>query len=173
MTKDLDENWKCLSLIEAEDKILKFKPDQGGKVKAQVSLSLIGKLYTSNSFNFEALKQTIQNIWKPSQGLLIIDLDHNLFAFQSFSARDRDYTLEEGPWAFNEHVLLLKELDINEQPSNIEFTIARFWVNLRPLMSMRNLKAALTEVNIDEVPIEVGGELAKGKRTMHSIVSMG
>ncbi|KAJ8441641.1 hypothetical protein Cgig2_019775 [Carnegiea gigantea] len=40
---------------------------------------------------------------------------------------DKDYVLEEGPWAFDGHVLLLKELDIHEQPSKIEFTSARFW----------------------------------------------
>jgi len=54
-----------------------------------------------------------------------------------------DYALEEGPWAFDGDVLLLKELDIHEQPSKIEFTSAHFWLKIYELpMSMRNLKFA-------------------------------
>ncbi|KAJ8427990.1 LOW QUALITY PROTEIN: hypothetical protein Cgig2_028000 [Carnegiea gigantea] len=141
MAGELVDDWKRLSLTEAEDEIIEFEPEQGEEVHAQPSLCLIEKLHTSNVFNPEALKQTMPNVWKPSHGLVIMDLDHNLFAFQFFSLGDMDYMLEEGPWAFDGHVLLLKELDIHEQPSKIEFTSARFWVKIYDLpMSMQNLK---------------------------------
>ncbi|KAJ8448926.1 hypothetical protein Cgig2_030782 [Carnegiea gigantea] len=91
MADDLAEKWKRLNHTEVEDDVNEYQPDQGDEVQAQVSLCLVGKLYTSNSFNPEALKQTIRNIWRPSHGLVITDLDHNLFAFQFFSASDRDY----------------------------------------------------------------------------------
>ena len=58
----------------------------------------------------------IPNIWTPSHGLVITNLDHNPFAFQFFSIGDLDYVLEESPWAFDSDVLLLKELGIHEQP---------------------------------------------------------
>ena len=122
MAEDLADEWKRLSLTEAEDEILEFEPEQGEEVQPQATLCLIGKLHTSNTFNPEALKQTMRNVWKPSHGLVITDLDHNLFAFQFFSTEDMNCVLEEGLWAFGGHVLLLKELDIHEQPSKIEFT---------------------------------------------------
>ncbi|KAJ8433134.1 hypothetical protein Cgig2_004872 [Carnegiea gigantea] len=90
-----------MSLIEVED---------------EVSLCLIGKLNTQSSFNPEALKQTMQNIWRPSQGLVITNLDVHLFAFQFFPIGDKDFVLGGGPWAFEGHILLLKNLDVNEQP---------------------------------------------------------
>ncbi|KAJ8436283.1 hypothetical protein Cgig2_023334 [Carnegiea gigantea] len=133
MAGELVDDWKRLSLTEAEDEIIEFEPEQGEEVQAQASLCLIRKVHTSNVFNPEALKQTMRNIWKPSHGLVIMDLDHNLFAFQFFSSGDMDYVLEEGPWAFDDHILLLKELDIHEQPSKIEFTSARFWVKIYDL----------------------------------------
>ena len=108
MADDLARDWKKLSLTEAEDEVIEFDHDQGDDVNAQVSLRLIGKLNTKNSFNPEALKQTTRNIWRPSQGLVITDLELDLFAFQFFSTGDRDCVLEEGPWAFDGYLLLLK-----------------------------------------------------------------
>ena len=36
--------------------------------------------------------------------------------------------LNEGPWAFNGHLLLLKEITDLEQPADVTFDIARFGV---------------------------------------------
>ena len=70
-------------------------------------------------------------------------LDQNLFALQFFSIGDKEYVLEEGPWAFDSHIMLLKELDPNMLPSKIEFTIAHFWIKIYDLpMSWRNHKFA-------------------------------
>ena len=81
----------------------------------------------------------MKNIWRPSQGLVIIDLDHNLFAFQLLSPGDKDFMLKKGHWAFDGQLLLLKTLEPNEQPLKIEFNSAIFWI--LP-MNMRNMKFA-------------------------------
>lgn len=143
MEAELLDDWKRLSLTEAEDEVIKFVSDDTENVQAQVSLCLVGKLHTTSVFNLEALKQTMKNIWRPSHGLVMTDLDQNLFALQFFSIGDKEYVLEEGPWAFDGHILLLKELDPNVQPSKIEFNTTRFWIKIYDLpMSWRNRKFA-------------------------------
>jgi len=57
----------------------------------------VGKLLTKNSFNAEALKNTLRNAWRSVNGLIVKDLNTNLFAFQFFSEADRDFALNEGP----------------------------------------------------------------------------
>ena len=74
------------------------------------------------------MKSIFCNIWKLSKGLIIRELDSNLFAFQFFAAADRDYVLNEGPWAFDGSLLLLKQMTGLEVPSEVVFSIARFWV---------------------------------------------
>jgi len=66
MEADFLDGWKCLSLTEVEDKVIGFVADETEDVKAQVSLCLVGKLNTRSSFNPEALKQTMKNIWRRS-----------------------------------------------------------------------------------------------------------
>ncbi|KAJ8422715.1 LOW QUALITY PROTEIN: hypothetical protein Cgig2_003261 [Carnegiea gigantea] len=54
-------------------------------------------------------------------------LDKNLFSFQFFLSTDKEFVLNEGPWAFDGHLLLLKEITGVEQPSDVNFDKARFW----------------------------------------------
>ena len=76
MANDLESDWKKLNLAEANDEVINFDPDQEDDVQAQVSLCLIGKLNTKNPFNIEAMKQTMHNVWRLSQGLVITELEH-------------------------------------------------------------------------------------------------
>ncbi|KAJ8426994.1 hypothetical protein Cgig2_033852 [Carnegiea gigantea] len=55
-------------------------------------LSLIGKLYTTNTFNIGAMKSTFKNVWKPARRLVIKELDQNLFIFEFFSKVDKEAT---------------------------------------------------------------------------------
>ena len=49
-------------------------------------------------------------IWKPEKGVVIRDLDSNLFAFQFFSLADKEHMLNEGLWSFDGKILLLQEV---------------------------------------------------------------
>ncbi|KAJ8437736.1 hypothetical protein Cgig2_009451 [Carnegiea gigantea] len=75
--------------------------------------------------------------------MVITDLDQNLFVFKFFSHSDKDFVMEEGPWAFDGHVLLLREIDANEQPSKIKFSTVCFWLKIHDLpTNMRSRKFA-------------------------------
>ena len=93
-----------------------------------MALCLLGKFHTEHSFNIGAMKTVMKNVWKPAKGVIIKALDWNLFLFQFFAMTDKDYVVNEGPWAFNGSILLLKELTGLEQPSEVVFTKARFCV---------------------------------------------
>ncbi|KAJ8451421.1 hypothetical protein Cgig2_017812 [Carnegiea gigantea] len=74
------------------------------------------------------MKTVLKNVWKPSKGVIIRDLNKNLFAFQFFSTADKDFVLNEGPWAFDGNILLLTTIAGFEQPSEVQFTNARLWI---------------------------------------------
>lgn len=60
--------------------------------------------------------------------MIVKDLNTNLFAFQFFLETDRDFALNEAPWAFDGSILLLKQMIEFEQPSEMIFSRVRFWV---------------------------------------------
>ncbi|KAJ8441183.1 hypothetical protein Cgig2_024912 [Carnegiea gigantea] len=114
-----------LKLTVEEEEILEFEEDVDEEKADQIAPSLIGKLHTVNSFNIGAIKATFKKVWKPARGLVIKKLNQNLFLFQFFSNADKVAMMNEGPWAFNNHTLLLKELTGMEKYSDVVFDTTR------------------------------------------------
>lgn len=62
----------------------------------------------------EVVKNIMRFVWKSSKGLVVRDLENNLFVFYFFSFFDRRRVLEEGFWFFDGYFYLLKEMRRNE-----------------------------------------------------------
>ncbi|KAJ8423987.1 hypothetical protein Cgig2_009195 [Carnegiea gigantea] len=123
MALDLKKEWGKLKLevLDADD-------TSSNHLDFQIALCLVGNLLTKTTFNADSLKNTLRNAWRPVNGLIVKDLNTNLFAFQFFSETDRDFVLNKGPWAFDVSVLLLKQMIGLEQPSEMNFSKANFWI---------------------------------------------
>ena len=124
----LEEVWQNLTLTEEEEKVLIVDDDEDIANDEQIALCLLGRLYTDLSFNACAMKTVLRNVWRPTKGIVIRDLDTNLFVFQFFNPSDKEYVLNEGPSACDGHLLLLKQMTGLEIPSEVVFTTAHFWV---------------------------------------------
>jgi len=105
----LEEIWNRLKLTEVEEEVAVFEEEGPLKKAEEIELSLIGKLLTTQNFNGKVMKTVFKNIWKPSKGMIVCEMDENLFLFRFFSKKDKDYVLKEGTWAFDRYILLLKE----------------------------------------------------------------
>ncbi|KAJ8422345.1 hypothetical protein Cgig2_006315 [Carnegiea gigantea] len=112
MAGNLEEAWSRLSLTEEEAMFVEFKEETLVEKKEEIALSLLRRLLTDSSFNPSVMKNVLKSIWKPSKGLF-------------FSATDKKYVLDEGPWAFNGNFLLIKEWTGLEQTLEIKFTYVK------------------------------------------------
>ncbi|KAJ8434216.1 hypothetical protein Cgig2_029740 [Carnegiea gigantea] len=101
MASTLDSALSKMKLTDVKEERLDFDKPLAKNVDTQIALCLMGKL----------VLKTIKNIWKPQKGVLVSELSKNLFSFQFFSHIDKEAVLNEGPWAFDGHILLLKQLD--------------------------------------------------------------
>lgn len=57
----------------------------------------------------------------------------NLFIFKFFHDLDVERVLDDGPWTFNQHVLLLKKLDMSEQLKDITLSDLFIWLQIYDL----------------------------------------
>ncbi|KAJ8426626.1 hypothetical protein Cgig2_016069 [Carnegiea gigantea] len=137
MATRLEEAWQNLKLTAGEEQVITTEEDDDTTSGELISLYLLGRLHTSNSFNLRAMKSVLRNVWKPSKGLVMRDLDSNLFIFQFFFAADRDFVLNEGPWAFDGYILLLKQITRLEVPSEVEFRSGHFWVKAYDILEKK------------------------------------
>ncbi|KAJ8435105.1 hypothetical protein Cgig2_001980 [Carnegiea gigantea] len=117
-------------MLMEEEQVVVYEEDESEEPIEKISWCLWGKLLTENFFNPWAMKPVLKNIWKLARGVIIRELDKNLFSFQFFSSVDKEHVLNEGPWAFDGHLLLLKEITGLEQPTDVEFDTTRFLVKV-------------------------------------------
>ena len=130
-------DWGKLKLTTEEEEAEEYVEDIPEERMQEIALSLLGKFLTPSTISPKAMKAVMQSVWRPSKGMVVKELDKNLFLFQFFSGKDKDFALNEGPWAFDGHLLILKEWRGTEQLSEITFDKARFWVKAYDVLTIR------------------------------------
>ncbi|KAL8473347.1 hypothetical protein ACS0TY_030250 [Phlomoides rotata] len=96
-------------------------------------LCLIINVLTGKPLNAYDFLKTMKKVMKPANRSTAKEVGHNLFSFQFRSKADLRDVLTMEPWHFDKHLLVLKELDMGEQPSTSQLQHTPFWICLYDL----------------------------------------
>lgn len=80
--------------------------DEGGKIAAGC---LIGKVLTSRNVNKESLKVALQQAWQNIREVKVENLEENVFMFKFGAEVDKKRVLINGPWHFNNALIVFTE----------------------------------------------------------------
>lgn len=111
-----------------------------------VSLCLLGKLWTNRPYNMYGLFETMKKLWCPTKGMICRDMGANLLSFQFHSKRDLERVVAMEPWHFNKHVLVLKPITNETQPSQMKFDKTQFWIRLYDVPMMGRSEVCLKQI---------------------------
>ncbi|KAH9752557.1 CCHC-type domain-containing protein [Citrus sinensis] len=144
---EINNGYAHISLAEEEDGGLIVEGDagnEGGPASIDFRFCLVGRFLTDKVINFPAMKNTMASVWRPGKGVCIKDLSPSLFLFQFFHEVDVKRVIDSCPWTFDQHILLVKRLEENEQPRNVPLYFTSFWTQVYNLpigfMSAKILK---------------------------------
>lgn len=129
--KNLDEAYANLSLNNDDDEglILEDIPNNGGQ--DGMDRCLVGRFVTSRRVNFIAMQDTLSSIWRPVKGVFMEETDQpNMFLFKFFHDRDMQRVLDDGPWTFNQQVLVIKKFNAEEQLKDVKLSELFMWVQI-------------------------------------------
>uniref|UniRef100_A0A803KRS5 DUF4283 domain-containing protein n=1 Tax=Chenopodium quinoa TaxID=63459 RepID=A0A803KRS5_CHEQI len=148
MAEDLLSDFEKIKLNEEESKVIGDQSveleDEG--TKNQIALSMVGKLLTSKPFNAEAMKRTLKSVWRLHDKVVIKTVEMNLFVFQFFREKDKEKVLDGCPWFFDGKLLVLKEVNGEEQPSEVTFNHTPLWIRLLDVPFSKRNRKTLTEI---------------------------
>lgn len=100
-------------------------------IKEGTKRCLVGSFVTNRKINIMAMQDTLASIWRPVKGVFIEEKNRtNMFLFKFFHDRDLQRVLEDGPWTFNQQVLLLKKFNVDEQLKDIKLSELYIWVQV-------------------------------------------
>lgn len=79
------------------------------------------------------MKHRMACIWQPGCRMAIKDLGLKMFLFRFYHHVDVKKVLDGGPWSFNNHLLLVHEMKLGEDPMDIPLHLTAIWVHVYKL----------------------------------------
>lgn len=115
---------------ESEEEASEWVDEGNEDEEDQISLGLIGKLWSERSLNPTAFMTTIKNVWVTQYDVYINMIGRNLYQFQFYHWRDKEKVLAGQPWHFDKVALLLAETDAARTPSELQIFSLPIWVRI-------------------------------------------
>ncbi|XP_031097099.1 uncharacterized protein At4g02000-like [Ipomoea triloba] len=104
---------------------------------------LVGKLLIEKTTRFNFFRDTMASVWRPKKGMMAREVSSNLYLFYFVHEIDINKVLNNGPWSYDQSLLLLKQIEPNTSPHGILLTHADFWVQAYNIPSgMQTTKTA-------------------------------
>lgn len=152
-----------LRLTKEEEEEITITTKSRADLLEECNLSLFGRLLTDRHQNQRALKNTLRSAWKMGSDLQIVEVGNNILQFKFNSEFQLQWVERNGPWNFENNLLLLCRWRKGLSASNINFTHSPFWVQIWGL--------PFEHMSLD-VGKELGNSLGKfiesDRRTGHS-----
>ncbi|XP_057247549.1 uncharacterized protein LOC130589924 [Beta vulgaris subsp. vulgaris] len=129
MADDIVSRVSNLKITADEDTMVEFLENPNSETD-DFELTLVGKMLTVRTYNFDPMKKTLNQIWAISRGALFRSIENGLFVVRFASKRDKDKVMAGRPWTFDQNLVMLQEIEDDIQPSEIVLKRCPFWVRL-------------------------------------------
>ena len=138
MAEELEELCRRMHLSDHEKTHSRLRRETVAESKRETQFSILFKLLTTRQFNGEALKGTIRNLWAAAGGIIIRDIEDNLFMAVFTRREDMDRVFVQSPWTFDKKLIQIVRFDGDLQPAEISFKYSAFWIRVfnLPIKSM-------------------------------------
>ena len=130
MADDVATGLGKMKLTSDEEEVIPIYDEGRLEALESCSLSLIGKFLTCKPFNKRAAKNTLRRAWGLENSLQIIEVGPNLFQFKFQSEIDMVQIIQDGPWSFDNQLLLLRRWQKGMTVENIELEHASLWIQI-------------------------------------------
>ncbi|XP_062166157.1 uncharacterized protein LOC133872604 [Alnus glutinosa] len=131
---------------------------------------LIGCLMSDRKIRKEALCTLMARLWRMEGEVVFKELYDNIWLLEFSTTSDKKRVQEGSPWLFDRSVLVLKEVDENISPLQMDFSKSPFWIQIHdlPLVCMNRevgLKIGASIGEVEDVKVSGdGGGWSRGLR---------
>lgn len=141
MDDDILVRCSALKITEDEENVVSVDDIWTDDINPSMELSVFGKVMPRRTYNFEAFKRTMNQIWAISKDALFRSIENGLFVILFATKRDRAKVLEGPPWMFDQNLITMDEINGGLRPSEISLDWSPFWVRLYNLPMTQDRKA--------------------------------
>nr|POE50650.1 hypothetical protein CFP56_00108 [Quercus suber] len=141
-----------LQLTKEEEEGIQITAASRAECLEECHLSLFGKLLSDRQQNLRALKSTLRSVWKMGSDLRIVDVGNDILQFKFNSKYQMEWVEKNGPWNFDNNLLLLCRWKKGLTVTNIVFSHSSFWVQIWGVPF---------ELRVEETGRDIGNRMGK------------
>ena len=119
-----------LQLTKEEEEGIQLSNPSREEWLEECHLSLFGKLLSDRKQNQRALKSILRSAWRMGSELRIVEVGNDIFQFKFNSKHQLEWVEKNGPWNFDNNLLLLSRWRKGLTATNICFSHSPFWVQI-------------------------------------------
>lgn len=149
---------------DAKERAVTIIPEEKDRGKHRIERVVVGKIFARRPINRDTLHFNLPKILR-SWGRTEVDIvGHNLFVVSFSLETDKMTTLEEGTWHFYNSLMILKQTEAMQTPTDVVFDEVSMWVQFHnvPLTCMEESIIRRMRERVGRVE---EGELNLGKTT--------
>lgn len=90
---------------------------------------------TEKNVNMKVMKTKLADIWKPTMGINIKELEQGIYLFQFYHKKDMLWVQNGGPWMFDNAMLCNDVIPPGEDPLKIPLWFLNIWIQIHELLS--------------------------------------
>ncbi|KAK2408416.1 hypothetical protein QL285_043929 [Trifolium repens] len=127
------EDMANLSLNGGEDEGFDFAFEEDEEAVEDLRWCLIGRFLCERTIHVNSMMVRMANIWQPVKGVTIKEVKAGLFLFRFNHQLDMEEVLKNGPWTFDNNLLIMERVLIGTQIESIPLFHTDFWVQIHGL----------------------------------------
>lgn len=117
-------------MLEEEAEESEVQGEEGPVEVANPRLCLVGCFLTDRPIRVHMVKDNMAGFWYPGCGVSIKEAETRIFLFQFFHHLDIQKVLKQGPWHFDNHLLILGLLQEGQSPNEVPLYTVPFWIQV-------------------------------------------
>ena len=119
-----------MQLTKEEEDSIQISNHNNNDLLEECHLSLFGKLLFDRKQNQQALKSTLRLVWRMGPNLRIVKVENDVLQFKFNSKHQMEWVEKNGPWNFDNNLLLLCRWRKGLTATNIIFSHSPFWAQV-------------------------------------------
>ncbi|XP_019158575.1 PREDICTED: uncharacterized protein LOC109155346 [Ipomoea nil] len=140
------ERWSDMILQDEEDGVEAGGLYQPVEIEGGQVYSVVGRFLTAKLIKVEYMRHVMASAWMPVMGMRVTELQSNLFLFAFYHVTDMKRVLEEGPWSFENHTLVCRQVCDGFLPGEVKLDTVDMWIQVYDLPMGYTSKVVLEQV---------------------------
>ena len=91
---------------------------------------VVARFYIGRVLNMEAITRTFKMLWRTRKGFEVRDMGNHRVLFVFLDRADVDHVIQGEPWAFDKHLMTLKEVEKHANIRNLVFDHTNMWIQI-------------------------------------------